>query len=65
MALARVCDRCGKTATKYFYGISVEKYSFKKIGHKDCINGSDRRCYELCPECMDTFKIFIQLDKEE
>ena len=65
MALARVCDRCGKTTTKYFYGISVEKYSFRKCKCKDYIDCSDKRCYELCSECMDKFKKFIQLDKEE
>ena len=65
MALARVCDRCGKTSTKYFYIISTEKYSFIKITGRNYTEGSNKHRYELCPECMDKFKNFIQLDKEE
>lgn len=65
MALARICDKCGKTAPKYFYGISVKKYSFNKYEREDYIACLDKSYYELCPECMDRFKNFIQLDKEK
>ena len=64
MSLARVCDRCGKTATEYFYSISskkcsFEKWSFGKFNCEDDISYSDKNYYELCSECMDKFKNFI------
>ena len=65
MAVARVCDICGKTTTKYFYSISVEKCLFFKHDRENCIDYSDKSNYELCPECMNKFKNFIVSNKKE
>ena len=58
-AIAMKCDRCGKLC-EYYTGhrTSKETNEFTLIDMYDMY--SDRKAYDLCPECMREFKKFLE-----
>ena len=61
-AIAMKCDRCGKFCEYYTEHITSketnEANEFTLINMYDMY--SDRKAYDLCPECMRKFKKFLE-----
>lgn len=57
MAKARVCDRCGITVTDYFYDFVSYKIT---IPNNSRYETNDIKNFELCKDCMEELKIFIE-----
>lgn len=55
MAKARVCDRCGVTVTDYFYDFTIYKDNIQPNNNRSSIQS-----YELCSDCMNELKTFIE-----
>lgn len=57
MALARKCDRCGKLYVPESRiikeaGGRVNAIRLMDISYRDGFNNSDRKLYDLCPDCL-------------
>lgn len=65
--IAMKCDRCGKVCDYYEVGKTTEHITSKETNEANeftLINMrdmySDRKAYDLCPECMREFKKFLE-----
>lgn len=62
---AMKCDRCGKYYDYYFKrevnGKNVRSQNSISLYLKDDYgNWADKKCYDLCPECMDKMVDFLE-----
>ena len=62
MALAKKCDRCGKLYEHYPMGNTPKCNAiikFQRNSAGETINGCCGSKYDLCPECMADFEMFM------
>lgn len=65
MAVARKCDRCGKLYEEYIVEcerLTKHKINAVRLVHKNRNENTDRGlAFDLCPECMEKFKSFMNI----
>ena len=62
MAKVMQCDRCNK-----IYELYSDEYACNQVavGYSDDYAFDNGDVYDLCPECLEKFKIFIKNGKNE